>query len=613
MKIRGTKKNKISKRKQKLTKRVNLSGGMGLKALKQMMEKSTDPAEIARVVGEFTDLRTITGTFVVGYELEFDLLSFIIYRGYQRQLLKTDRILFGFDKIFLSGDYMQKNKLGLELNSLIHSRAHSYLYAPLMNPELIYLTVDPYRFRLDIYKMYYIMFYKLLLGTIIYLDDDIIAIDISHSEEPHVIIVIPNTRKQMMIEDQAQLEPIFDVTKSKIQCTVDIPIQYYVRILDIFIILLLPDKDNTGKKDDIIESNTRLQLILWCKENCNGDQFAGLILYYYLCYLKYHFIKEKDPHTTKYTKGNISFAFRHNPIEMLEIIVRMFENNNTTVVNYRRQVTVFILGDNITDKIFTEDVPSSFIDAGGDRIDRTTTGMTIITQIFDNFTTGLGIAQVDIVKDSVASFKLEFRSFSRDDTVVKISKIFDLSKFKFDEKILMIGKQVVDVLTIDCLQKLIDPKSRMLTNTRFDVPDVDNVVHKIHKILDTANKNVLYVSKSVPKKLISDKLKRMDIFTQRRRGKNLSAPPVPPALSATPLIRPNTRNTKKHNPKSSGRTGRALSVPPVPLAFPVPPALSAPPLPPDLSATPLIRPNTRRRNTTKSNPKTSGRTGRTGF
>ena len=597
MKLRGTKKNKIAKtrsRKQKV-----ISAGMGLKTLEKMFAKSANLEEIRKVIGDFTDLRTITGTFVVGYELEFGVPSFIIESGSQRRLLKEERIPFGIDKIFLSGDYIKKNKFGVDLNSLIEKRQHPYLYVPLMYPELIYLTVGPSRFGVDIYKMYYIMFYRLLFGRIIYLDDDIIAINISYSE-PHVIIVIPNTRKQMRIEDQPDIEPIFQVNKSKMQCTVDIPVQYYNRILDIFIILLLPDKDNTGNRADIIDSNENLELILWCKNNCQDDQFAGLILYYYLCYLKYHLIRERNPDTSKYTKGSISFAFRHNLIEMLQIIVRRFESSSTTVDMYRTRLTAFILG--ITHKIFSDQVPRSFIDANSSDIIDIPTGMTYITLIFDNFT-GLGITKVDIEKDGVTTFKLEFRSFSRDDTVVKISKIFDVSKFKFDDMRLTQGKQVVDVLTIDCLQKLIDPNSRMLTNNRLrDIPDIDNVVRRIKKILDTANRNVL-LSKSKLSKIVKDnKNKRLGSLKSIRSA--FSADVVLPALSDKPRALFANRGRTAHSSVSvppvfslhSSAVPPAVSAPPVfSFSSAVPPAVSAPPVFSSSAQNVLPRPNTRKK------------------
>jgi hypothetical protein len=527
MKLIGTKKkNKIAKKRSR--KQKVISAGMGLKTFQKMMTKPTDLVKIASVVGEFTELRTIVGTFVIGYELEFDLLSFNIDRGFQRMLLKEDRIPFGFNKIFLSGDYIKKNKLGVHLNSLIQQGQHPYLRVQLMNPELIYLTVSPDNFELDIYKMYYIMFYKLLLGRILYYDDDIIAIDITHMD-PHVIILIPNTRKQMRIEDQPDIEPIIDITKSKMQCTVDIPVEYYDRILDIFIILLLPDTDNTGQKDDIIESNEKLQLILWCKENCDGDQFGGLILYYYLCYLKYHYIREKDPRTSKYTKGSISFAFRHNPIEMLETIKDIRRDSSFVISEYRKRVTDHIVSQYMTDKIFTEDVPKFFINMGRHGI---FTSRDNINSIFDNFVVELGITQVDIVKDRVSTFKLEFRSMSRDNSVVKISKIFDLSKFIFDNTRLTEGKEVIDVLTHDCLRQLIDPQSRILTNGRFTIPGVDTLVYKINKILDTRKSVLLQVDKMTSFKTVKSNKQKRATPLNSRRSNIPSASAAPSAYAA---------------------------------------------------------------------------------
>ena len=438
MKLKGTKKNKIAKnrsRKQKVTKTkqakltktflqksktkwTNLPLGNLLlaKGLKTYMKIMSNPAssDINSIISKFIDIsefHKISQSSIIGYELEFQFgCYYYTANNIPTTISKTDRIPFhpNVPNLVLSGDYDTDNefietekKIGISIN----------------HPELIGISsILDFSY---IESMFLAMFIRILYGSIQYIDENVIIINIGGTYVGvDTLIVINNKFKKT--------SPSISIKDAVLQCTINIPLIDVSRILDICIVLKLPDIFTDIQIDESSISYIQLQILVWCKKIVPSNQFQGFMIYYYICILNFYTRDEDD--TSDYGKAYLPFALRENFIEIL--IALSVVKNEVDIMRFKTlmkddllRLTPLIV-ERFGNTLFKDKVVLITQEICNDVID----------DILGDFCETYSVQKLPITIDGVSAIKMEFRQLHMDKTVktfintLTTKLVFDIKK-----------------------------------------------------------------------------------------------------------------------------------------------------------------------------------------
>ena len=495
MKLRGTKKNKIAKtrsRKQKVTKtkqtkqkkqiktslskskikRTNPQVGNPLlaKGLKTYMKIMTNPvsSDIDSIIGKFIDIaefHKISQSSIIGYELEFQFgCYYYTADDIPTTISKAHRIPFhpNVPNLLLSGDYdtdydfiETENKIGIRIN----------------HPELIGISRSILDFSY-IESMFLAMFTRILYGAIQYIDENVIIINIGGTYAGVDTLIVINN-KSVINNKIKKTPPSISIKDGILQCTINIPLIDVNRILDICIVLKLPDIFT----DIDVSSpfNIQLQMLLWCKQIVPSNQFQGFMLYYYICILNYYTRDEDDE--SDYGKAYLSFALRENFIEIL--IALSFVKNEADIMIFKTFMKDYLL--RLTPQIVERFGNTLF----KNKVVTPAICNEVIDDILGDFCETYSVQKLPITIDGVSAIKMEFRQLHMDKTVktfintLTTKLVFDKDKIReiremdsYESK----SRTVLSVLDYNSLEDLsllknihkIDPRLYDEITTEFD-------------------------------------------------------------------------------------------------------------------------------------------------
>ena len=375
MKLKGTKKNKIAKnrsRKQKVTKTKqakqtktslqksktkrtkNMRIGKGVEMFSKIMNRTLNEKDIYKIQ-DFTHLRELTPGFVIGFELEFPI-GCCIYNNSTRKyepIGKFDRIPFIHSdtedmNIFLSGDIAPHNELLPKIEEFLNLET---IYAV----ELICLPKNPRDdYKMDIVFMYETIYNRILNGEIILYSENFIGIDIGPISDTQRVIFFVEIPEEDDVETGDVV--IIDVLKSIIQCTIDIRLEDIHKILDICIVLLLQDDDDT---DMILSDQNKIKMLQWCRSKYPGDQYFGFLLCYLvfiMCYDIKESTKEKELFDRlKEIEDSLNDEENYYTDEDAEELYNEMQEIKTKLINldkgYIKSYFPFVLRENFKDII----------------------------------------------------------------------------------------------------------------------------------------------------------------------------------------------------------------------------------------------------------------------